>query len=268
MRWQQFSEWEMPRLCVSWVGCSDDARLTRYGPARREPLIVHYCISGAGFFNGNRVKGGEGFLIRPNQLVEYHPDEDDPWAFFWFIVETDSAEELLRLFPEDPETGIFCYSFVEEMREQFHLLKTRDPATVSPLDNAELFLKILQRQVSSETAGRKQNRATRQAQYAKSYLENNCSARVSVLELARHMNMSQPNLYKMFTREFGVSPKMYLNEYRIRQAKILLEETDLNISQVADAVGYDDVLVFSSFFSKKVGCAPTVYRKQNAKNGE
>lgn len=264
MLWQQFSEWTLPRLCVNWVGCASDPQFTRYGPVRREPLILHYCVSGCGYFNGNCVNAGEGFIIRPNQLAEYHPDKNDPWSFLWFIITIDSPEEILRLYPEDPETGIFRYDFLEEVREQFYLLKNRDQSSVSPLENVTLLMNFLQWHARTAMTGRKQNSAASQAQYAKSYLENNYGTRISILELARHMNMSQPYLYKMFTREFGVSPKSYLNEYRIRQAKLLLEETGLNVSQIADAVGYDDVLVFSAFFSKKVGCAPTVYRKRHA----
>jgi hypothetical protein len=53
----------------------------------------------------------------------------------------------------------------------------------------------------------------------------------------------------------------------LEQAKMLLRTSDMNISQIAAAVGYSDVLAFSAFFSKRKGCSPTAYRER-VKHGD
>jgi len=44
-------------------------------------------------------------------------------------------------------------------------------------------------------------------------------------------------------------------------AQSLLESTEYNISEIAEAVGYDNPLYFSRLFHKHIGVSPTVYRK-------
>ena len=69
--------------------------------------------------------------------------------------------------------------------------------------------------------------------------------------------------FNLDNRICGVSD-VYLTYNGLEQAKNLLRQSDLNISQIAASVGYNDVLAFSSFFSKKQGMSPTAYRKEKA----
>ena len=40
---------------------------------------VHYVVSGQGFFNGERLCGGMGFVCRKGEAIEYYPDPSDPF---------------------------------------------------------------------------------------------------------------------------------------------------------------------------------------------
>ena len=42
---------------------------------------------------------------------------------------------------------------------------------------------------------------------------------------------------------------------------MLLRETEMPISKVAETVGYDNISYFSKLFRQKVGCQPGEYRK-------
>ena len=46
-------------------------------------------------------------------------------------------------------------------------------------------------------------------------------------------------------------------------ARVMLETTDNNISEIADLVGYDDPLYFSRLFRKQFGCSPSQFRKRD-----
>jgi len=98
--------------------------------------------------------------------------------------------------------------------------------------------------------------------HAKSIIENSYSGDLSVSEIAKELGVSQVYLFKIFTERCGRSPKQYINEYRLNQAKALLEETSLSIREVAQAVGYYDSLAFSKFFSKHEKISPSDYRKR------
>ena len=51
-----------------------------------------------------------------------------------------------------------------------------------------------------------------------------------------------------------------MNDYKIEQAKQLLKKTDITVTQVANSVGFSDVLSFSRFFTSKMGVSPQKYR--------
>jgi AraC family L-rhamnose operon transcriptional activator RhaR/AraC family L-rhamnose operon regulatory protein RhaS len=61
----------------------------------------------------------------------------------------------------------------------------------------------------------------------------------------------------------GVSPITYLNRYRIKQAKRLLQAGDKNITEVAGAVGFSNNSYFARVFRSEVGMSPRAYRQDN-----
>lgn len=65
----------------------------------------------------------------------------------------------------------------------------------------------------------------------------------------------------LFKNTVGVSPHKYITDIRIRQAKYLLEYSDLNINEVSSYVGFEDALYFSRLFKKIYGVSPSTLRK-------
>ncbi|MCS7464235.1 response regulator [Paenibacillus doosanensis] len=71
-----------------------------------------------------------------------------------------------------------------------------------------------------------------------------------------------PNyLTQMFRKTTGYSCMQYLARLRMEQAKKLLHESDLKISEIAEKVGYDNHLYFSSYFKKWIGKSPSDYKE-------
>ena len=78
MRYEIFSNSNTP-FKINSIGFSADINVTKFGPIQRNLYIVHYVTKGKGYFNGNVVNAGQGFLIYPLMMEEYFPDKDDPW---------------------------------------------------------------------------------------------------------------------------------------------------------------------------------------------
>ncbi|WP_248924089.1 response regulator [Paenibacillus hamazuiensis] len=71
-----------------------------------------------------------------------------------------------------------------------------------------------------------------------------------------------PNyLTQIFRKMTGLSCMQYLAKLRMEQAKKLLHESDLKISEIAEKVGYDNHLYFSSYFKKWIGKSPSGYKE-------
>lgn len=57
----------------------------------------------------------------------------------------------------------------------------------------------------------------------------------------------------------GLSPNAYINQRKISKAKELMLYSELNVSQIAESLGYQSIHYFSRLFKKVVGIAPTDY---------
>ena len=58
----------------------------------------------------------------------------------------------------------------------------------------------------------------------------------------------------------------FLNDLRIREAQNLLLNTDLQIQEIADRVGYFDAKYFSQQFRKSLGMSPNQFRQGKEKD--
>ena len=82
-------------------------------------------------------------------------------------------------------------------------------------------------------------------------------------EISAEFYLAPEYLAKMYKRQTGISLKDYINEYRIKQAKLLLEKEEMQISDVAETVGFDNFTYFSTLFKKYTGMSPNSYRKKS-----
>ena len=95
------------------------------------------------------------------------------------------------------------------------------------------------------------------------YIRHHFREDVSLADVAKHIDMSQSWLTKRFNRECGMSIPQYLLSVRMERAKKLLEETNMLVFEVANAVGFDNPRYFVSVFKKATGLTPKAYREQD-----
>ncbi len=81
--------------------------------------------------------------------------------------------------------------------------------------------------------------------------------------LARAAGLGLANLRRAFTERFGLTPKAYLEDCRMRRAAILLLETDSPIKDVGVQVGFEDANNFSTAFKRFHGSCPETFRTQH-----
>ena len=73
--------------------------------------------------------------------------------------------------------------------------------------------------------------------------------------------MSTDNFFKYFKEFNRMTPTEYINHYRIGQAENMLKTTDLPITDVSFASGFDNVSYFIKTFKKMMGVTPNRFRK-------
>ncbi len=78
--------------------------------------------------------------------------------------------------------------------------------------------------------------------------------------IARSLHINQYHLHHTFKRIVGKTPVEYLLQKRISEAKRLLKESNLTVTEVAVAVGFVNAAHFSTVFRKQQGFPPSTYR--------
>ena len=96
--------------------------------------------------------------------------------------------------------------------------------------------------------------------------ENMCDPDTSVESISEHLGISRVQLYKKLISLKGITPSEYLRSMRIRYAEELMRQGDLNVSEIAYKVGFNNPRYFSKYFQDAYGVTPSQYRKQM--NGE
>jgi len=79
-------------------------------------------------------------------------------------------------------------------------------------------------------------------------------------DLAATCSMSPRTFHRWFDEHLGTTPITWLNDLRVREARRLLEQTDLSIRQVAHAVGYASDDLLRKHFTARLGASPTGHR--------
>jgi len=88
--------------------------------------------------------------------------------------------------------------------------------------------------------------------------------------LATKANMSENHISEVLNTELKLSFYEITNQYRIKEAKRLLEneEDDIKIEYLAKAVGYKSKSAFYNAFKKEVSMTPLQYKKSRSNHGE
>jgi AraC-like DNA-binding protein len=78
--------------------------------------------------------------------------------------------------------------------------------------------------------------------------------------LEKAMHLSQMQLYRKLKALSGLTPTLFIRKVRLQKARELLLTTDLNVSEIAYQVGFNDPAYFSRAFNEEFGTPPSEIR--------
>lgn len=81
----------------------------------------------------------------------------------------------------------------------------------------------------------------------------------------RELGLSQRRIVEVFKTAYGMTPKAYMDNLKLKEAKRLLTETDNAVIDIAAAVGFGGLSTFNRFFKEQTGYSPVQYRKARTK---
>jgi two-component system response regulator YesN len=93
------------------------------------------------------------------------------------------------------------------------------------------------------------------------YVDKHYMDDISICQIAADLDVSAAYLSSSFHKKTGVPYVKYLTRIRMYKAKELLLETNLQVKQIAEQVGYYSTRHFTKLFTEAFGSYPSDYRK-------
>ena len=95
------------------------------------------------------------------------------------------------------------------------------------------------------------------------YFNENYNKPISIEQYAQEHLMSVNWFIHSFKEVMNVPPMQYIVSLRISAAKGYLENSNKNITEISNIVGYENALYFSRLFKKYTGMTPSEYKKKS-----
>ncbi len=95
------------------------------------------------------------------------------------------------------------------------------------------------------------------------FIHNNVYASYAVEDLCQKFSISRSSLQALFRANLGMTPKQYISELKLNEAKKLISQHEHTISQVSDLLGFTSIHYFSRRFKSYFGIAPSEYAREH-----
>lgn len=242
------------------------------GPNIRDHYLIHYIISGEGYFEGYgkryMVSPGEIFVIFPGEIAKYYaPYQDKKWTFVWIGFSGSYAEYYLRqlnISRDCPVQRLNGKQLIDSIADCLEYI-AREKEKCSQLMLDAYALKCLASlQAQAEKNQRAADCTEMYVNEAMQYIKYYYMKQISVGNVAEYLNISRSYLFRVFKKHIGISPQQYLISYRMKQAKELLGH-GCNVTETANAVGFQNIYAFSAMFKEFYGASPSHFISEENK---
>lgn len=208
-------------------------------------------------------KCDDAFLnTRCEVVVIQFPKELPSWGIF----DTDQLRDIRNLLCQ-PAPGLrFSEETAEAVRERILRLPT-----VEGFEGVQLFFDILHKlacadrtQVeligvqSSDSSFPHSRRINRIVQF----VEKNYNRKISLEDIGELVGMSASSVSRFFKKRTRHNFWDYLNGFRIDRAAQMMIETELTISEISYACGFNNISNFNRVFRERIGTTPSDYRNK------
>ena len=242
-----------------------------YGPGERDKFLIHFVISGQGTFYAHgkeyKLHAGQAFIFFPDVTVKYVADADDPWTYTWVGFHGVMAETYLQ------RAGILIDTDVIDLPEDSiipdiiqKMLNSNALTYANELLRQSYLLELLATIISyrKEYYGSDSIYTYPCAVYTEQaihYITKEYMHDISVSKIADKIGITRSYLSKCFNATLKMSPKQFIIKFRMEKACKLLKNSNLNITEIAEEVGYSNSLTFSKAFKTYFGVSPNEKRK-------
>ena len=93
------------------------------------------------------------------------------------------------------------------------------------------------------------------------FIDNNCTGKLSLRDVAEHLSVSEGHLSRLFHKVTGKPVTSYIRESRVLIACNLLKNTRESIAEISGSLGFSSQSYFQKVFRETTGMTPNEFRR-------
>ena len=253
-------------------------KLPTWRPRGRLDFQLIYIAAGKAHFHFDNndeetiVHAGHMVLYRPKEPQKYEYYAKDQTEVYWVHFTVNNVKNFLRRYGIADDTRIIYTGISIEYKNLF--MSMIEELNLQRIDYEEMLINyftillISLHRIALQKPRKKNLQNMNDMEQAAQYFRMHYNKPISIEDYAVSHNMSISWFIQNFRQYANTTPAQYVQSLRLTNAKMLLETTNYNITEIANLVGYENPLYFSRFFRKQCGISPSQFRKQLVPNAE
>jgi AraC-type DNA-binding domain-containing proteins len=251
-------------IYIPMIGINYCAPTYRNIREKSDITVLGFVINGHGEIQVNsekhRLGPGDVFILRKDSrhVVTAMSDSSEPWTYYWYNLHGNSLpflETFHLLHTSYIQNAGIEHLFLKSFEAAKHRAEGMDFQMLSILTCTEIMMAL--QQLVRQAADYYSPVMIRM----KLYLDQLVGEPFHSEAFSRHIGLSFKQLNRIFKQHTGMTIYRYVLTRKIDIAKMMLQDTDMQVGDIAVHLGYDDPQYFSNLFKQKSGMSPTLYRQ-------
>ena len=209
------------------------------------------------------LRSGDVFVLMPGFAYEYFPSKDTPWSYLWVVVDSFLVIEVLK------NAGITVSHPYLRMANNRSALENIEKIVFNyeqngcfSFESLGYFYLLLNTFLSDYHA--KHEIISKEEIYTNQairFIKNN-AYNIKIEDIAADLAIHTNYFCVVFKKVMGITPKQFITERRMMEAKRLIQVEKLEIKKISKILGYSNQLQFSKEFKKYFGECPSKYKSE------
>lgn len=227
---------------------------------------IFYMAEGRGstVVNGKRLslEAGQMVIYAPNalhqngtggiaEIISFETEEPLPDSFYNRIIILSGEQRVMLNRLITKAMTLF------ENRIGIYGMALKHDADSYAVQSVKNMLELFLLDILSPSESCKKNRMS----VVTDYMIKNIDRVLTLQEISSELGISVSSLKRLVNKTYGKSPIAYFTELKMEEAKRLIVDTPLNVTEVAEQLGFSSVHHFSRTFKQKTGTTPTEFEK-------
>lgn len=209
------------------------------------------------------IRPGDYFFLPKDHPHSYYPDEEI-WDVRWTAFDGSIAGEILSRFCMTQPVVITPYdgAALEKLFDKMVLSQQKDILYCDHTCSGLIYDYIIEfHRFMDANADSTRSRNISMLLPVLKMMHDDFRSDMSMTQLSEMIGITPQHFCRVFRATMNVRPNEYLTRIRLGEAKRLLAEKDISVSEVAEMSGFRDAGYFSTVFRKYEGISPAQFKK-------